>query len=682
MGRKLIYKPNSGELQRVLRTYDTFDRMKRQKEPFRAQADENEKRFRMDVSDRAGDIEPWQANLSIGWTYASIQAQLAMMSNTTIGWDLVPETERAEMMKGIWEDIMGHMSYVNNLSLRLPDQILESLIYGLGPAMVYYKLDKRTQKESLLADTIEKYQELLAKKEYKEKEVVVFKDACYEPFSFYDYFAWSNYEYLDTAPEAIRRYVMDFNEFKMIFKDYPGTKYVKSGGDTEWPEQYAREESLEDSQVEVLWHPNVQEDFLEIVANGVEVAYQPVPYRDDKGGKIIPFTVAINSKLPRMHWGRGEPDIMQYIEDEINTLNNLSIDASKMDLNKPILGEMEISQDQFYAKAPGQYLEVVDVNNIKELATEPRLRDAQIMIRSLEEAAIKITGTSENALSAISGKTATEVAILKEAVDSRIRYKIKRLENQCLSGVGKLFLAIGKEYYGIPDIVEITGQEELDDYVEYIQRELPDLMVDEKTVKKYPMIVGKDIENKNFSYVIVPEMLRGVKYRVMGKTESELSRAIEQDKINRAMTVLAAPMFAERVDWDAALDIYRLSQNLPNKIIKTKDKDQQQMIELAQRNAQMIERGMNVPVPQGVTEEYVMQLRRYFNSKELPEQILQIALQHIQQAEMQLGGQAGAQAGGGQVYPTAKGINSQAMQRKSTVKEQDVLPNFRGMGAA
>lgn len=667
MPRDYSYNPSKAEEGRVRDTTDVMLELKRQKEPHVKEADESERRFRMDVSNREGYIEDWQSNISIGYAFSVVHAQLAMMANNELGWELFPENRRAAAVKEVFDDLLENTAYRNRFSMRSPDQILEALVYGTGPAQVYYKHETRTVKQELVANTIDEYRDMFKKKQWDEKDATVWKGMTYEPFSFYDYYTDVNTVYLEDATRVIRRYVMTLDEFKRVYKNYPSAKYVKASGDTEYPEFYQRQTDIQDDHVEVLWYWNVGTDVLSIVANGtVELAYMPVLYKDEQGKKMLPFCVMNNSLLPRVHYGRPEPIILKDLEDELNTLHNMMIDKSKLDIFKPLLSEEEFDEDEFYNLAPRSIIPVVNANSVKELNIKGDFSEVRYMIDQLEKSAYKLTGISENAMSAISGKTATETAILKDTVESRMKFKIKRMENQAIARVGRIWVEGFKQFMTVPEIKKITGEEEMEEYMSMIMDRFPELAdFENETVEVYPTVTGKDKEGNKFNYVAMPEFLKGASFRVEGKTSAAENRFAELDKMNNAANILLHPQVSPLIDWPAFADNYRKTADLPADILKQGERERERQIVLAKRTAESIEQGVNVPVPNGIGPTYILQLTRYFNGlgsngEEFSLETVQLAQQHILQAQQYLGAEQSAQ--GVTANPSAPGLAGQALQ--------------------
>jgi len=270
------------------------------------------------------------------------------------------------------------------------------------------------------------------------------------------------------ARDCVRRHIMDIDDFRNFFKgdvwDHLGNaKYVSPGGDTSYPEWYKPPEGIDKSrQVEVLWYWSIKpKDWLIVVANGVVVVMGPKPYNH----KELPFARVVDVKRTHKFYGKGESEILESINDELTTLRRMVIDRNHLDIDKMffVSSRLNLSDEDTIARPHGT-IEVNDVNGAKAIEYGDIPRSVQMSITNLQDDATIATGINPRSQALPTTGTATEAAILKESTLKRIRLKVKLLEREFLTRIGKLRLSNMLQYYPETKQRDIVGEQASEEY--------------------------------------------------------------------------------------------------------------------------------------------------------------------------------------------------------------------------
>lgn len=444
-----VYKPSDKEYKAIRYVYQRKQQMSDKRADFEKDWDKWEKQW--DSYRLPKDADDWRSNIYIPITASIIEAQLAELVNQElVPWAVArgPEDEpKATVMNAILEYTWD----VSKSNLALFDIIKDALIYGTGIGMEYYY-----RQPTRIRDEKNKF-----------KEVLEYDDCYLEPVSPYDFYIDEkarSFSGVYRAQDCIRRYIMDYDDFRNFFQGKTwdpmnNASLVKPGGDTNYYEFYRPPERLEhDREVEVLWYWSKREDMLAIVANDVMVKMGPNPYRH----KQLPFVKAIDVKRPRQFYGKGEAELLESLQEEVNTLRRMIIDRNHLDIDKPVFVSDTLTlDDEDTIARPHGAIPVGDTDKIKFPEYSDIPRSVFMTLEMLNDDKIRITGMDERQQSVSAAGTATEAAILKEATLKRINMKIWNIKNDTLIDIGRLRAANIMQYYKIPKLREIIGEKRI-----------------------------------------------------------------------------------------------------------------------------------------------------------------------------------------------------------------------------
>lgn len=451
------YKPTDFEKEMRDYVYDRYRDMKNSKDRQIAEKDWEkgyEQWEALRVESRGDD---WQSNHYVPLTTAVVETAVSEIIDQSPKPMILPRGLEDTAKAHVMEQVFKYTWDISYSDLAEEDILRDALICGTGIGQEYYFRDKRMIQTKLKKGS---------KQEYEEQEMVDYDDVMLEPVKLEDFFIDEQARgFVGTyaARDCIRRYIMDIDSYKSFFKgpiwDPMGNaKYVEPGGDTNYYEKYKPPEGIDHSkQVEVLWFWAVKpKDWLIIVANDVMQVMGPNPYKH----KQLPFSRAIDVRRTHKFYGKGEPKLLESIQDEANTFRRMIIDRNHLDIDKMFYGSnrLNVSDEETIARPHG-FINVPEGGDIKPVEYGDIPRSVELSLKHLEDDGTIVTGINPRAQALPTPGTATEAAILKESTLKRIRLKVRRFEREFLTRVATLRVANILQYYSQPKLEKIIGEE-------------------------------------------------------------------------------------------------------------------------------------------------------------------------------------------------------------------------------
>lgn len=453
--------------------------------------------------------EDWQSDYFIPMTTSVIESILSEFIDQRLRPFILPRSNEDEMAARIMQHIFDYTCDVGDFDLELYNVFKAALIRGTGIAQEYYLKDRR-----LVRDIIDLGRKSVKNKKLefksKEREVFEYDDVKMEEVPvwdvFQDEFATDFNRGTRKARDCIRRYVLDIDVFKQFFhgpiwNPLNNASLVRPGGNTNYYQYYKPPQSIDHSrQVEVLWYwSRKPEDLLVIVANDVVVRMGPNIFKH----KQLPFAKATDVTRLDQFYGKGEPKLLESVQEELNTLRRMTIDRHHLDLDKSFLvsNTTQLDDTDLIAR-PHALIPVDDVNNVKALEYGDIPGSVRLTTQSIAEDAIRVTGVDDRAQALQKAPaTATEAAILKEATLKRIKMKIILLSRGFLTDISRQRVANIMQFYSVAKLEKIAGEKGTNEFrlaVEEADREgLLDVKNGEMFRKTYRQI---PLENKNIKF--------------------------------------------------------------------------------------------------------------------------------------------------------------------------------------
>jgi hypothetical protein len=431
--------------------------------------------------------EDWQSNHFVPLTTSVVESALAEVIDQSPQPIIMPRGSEDSPKATVMKHIFDYTWEVSNSDVSLYSIIKDAFICGTGIGQEYFYQDKRLEQDA----------------KGKTKAVTFYEDSFLEPVKLDDFFVDETAREFTgpfAARDCVRRYIMNIDDFKTIFtgktwNPLDNAQYVVPGGDNSYYEWYKPPEGINhERQVEVLWYWAIKpRDWLCIVANDVMVKMGPNPYKH----KELPFAKAIDIKRPHRFYGKGEPALLESIQDEVNTIRRMIIDRNHLDIDKMffVSSRLNLSDEDTIARPHG-VIEVDDVNSAKAIEYGDIPRSVELTLKHLEDDGTIATGINPRAQSLPTAGTATEAAIIKESTLKRIRLKVRMFEKDFLVRIGKLRVSNILQYYPQTKLKRIVGEEASSEYDKQIATFTAKGLIDPGYAKKYESIpiTGKELQ--------------------------------------------------------------------------------------------------------------------------------------------------------------------------------------------
>lgn len=428
--------------------------------------------------------DEWQSNYFIPLTTSVVESILGEMVEQNPRPLILPRGHEDANKAMIMSHIFDYTWDVSNGDEELRKVIKSALIYGTGFAQEFYLRDRRLIKDIIrIGDKSKKKQsrDIIS----EEREVYEYDDCMMEYVSPWDLFKDEKGRDINRGTykcrDMIRRYVMNYRDAKIFF-DGPvwnhlgNFKYVQPGGDTDYYQFYKQPQGIDHSEeVEVLWYwARKPEDYLVITINDVVVRMGPNIFKH----KQLPFGRAVDVDRLDRFYGKGEPELLDSIQDELNTLRRMVIDRNHLDIDKSFLvSQNTMLNDEDLIARPHAMIPVDDPKSVQSLEYGDIPLSVERTLKSINEDSVRVTGVDDRFQSLQkTPSTATEAAILKESTLKRIKMKINNLEKGFLVDIGRMRVANILQFYSQPRLEKIAGEKK----TEQFKKELARLAMNDK----------------------------------------------------------------------------------------------------------------------------------------------------------------------------------------------------------
>jgi len=454
------YKPTTKEMGAINMIYERMEKMKRKRQEYEQDWNDADKQRLMHRTDRPRD--EWRSDLKLPDTFSVIETAKAEMADQSPGiiyrprepGDTVKAEKHTKIFDYTWEKGRGDLELLNFID--------DTLVYGIAIGEEYWRQDNVEQK-SLEEFDMEKFQPT----SWKKTEKTIYDDVYFESIPIWSFYWDPMGTSLDNCRDVAKILVMPTDDFQRKYKQYPNSKKAGAGGPSSnatfgRPEWYIPIGNVDDYEVEIIHYYNKAEDLYLILANGVLLTNwdNPIPYKH----KDFPFVRGVDVLIPHSFVGLGEPKILKGLQDERNTIRNMRIDTTHLNIQKQYIVDdrLELDDEDLIARPHGILRGPID--SISVVPQNPVHAEAYREEEFINDDMIKASGIDIRMQSLEGrGDTATEVAILKESSLKRIRLKLKILEKMALHRVGRLRLSNVQQFYTIPKIKKIIGEDGIEE---------------------------------------------------------------------------------------------------------------------------------------------------------------------------------------------------------------------------
>jgi len=586
-----IYKPSDKIQFDREKAYRRYAEMKMARSPFESQWDKWEKAYEAWRPSRSSD--DWQSNITPPFTTTIVERALAEMVDQTVQPKIVARGPEDKPRAQVLTYIKDYTWEIGDGDLQLYSALKQNLILGKTIWQEDFWQDRR-QVRVLKKFDLEKGEE-----EYETKDVDDFNDVYGENVSLWDFYIDPMARTINTgrykANDAVRRYIMNLDTFRETFQGpiwnpLNAVQYVKCGGDLNNYQFYTPPEGMDkDNQVEVLFYWARRPDKLIIVANDVVVRDGPNPFSH----KQLPF--AEGSDVPRLDkfYAKGEPALLESIQDELTTLRRMKIDRQHMDLWKMFLvSNRETLDEEEAIIAPSRFLQVDDPRNsivpLEYRDINPSVYREEELLR---QDGREVTGIQSPQPSS----TATESAIFKESTMKSLQMKIWLLSRQLLTGIVRLRVPNIIQFYSTPTVEKIVGEQKM---AKYRTIRTTDIALEFTREGK---VVEKKEKGEHF-FEVSPEMITpaygGYDYKLSAEPTFPVSKPLLQQKTNEFMQhpVIQGAIQSGYYDLGKLADaMMEINDFEPEEFKMAEEKpplvDEEELLELANRENEIMLKG-------------------------------------------------------------------------------------------
>jgi len=467
-GIRADYQPDDKERDAINRVYTRKIEMENGSDYKRSSKNWDKWRKQWEAHREEKDIDEWQSNHYVPITPAVVESAMAEMIDQTPRPSIIARGSEDKPRAMIMRHVYDYSWERSDGDLFLMDAMQEALVLGTSVTQEYYFSQPRTVRHIKYNSDGEET--------FEEERLMEYDDCYSEAVKLEDFLVDENARGFDGphgARDCIRRYVMDIDSFKNFFtgdfwNHLGNAKYVKPGGDTNHYEWYKPPDGIrKDKEVEVLWYwSRLPDDALIVVANDVVVRMGPNIYHH----KQLPFARLVDVKRTHRFYGKGEPEILESIQDEKNLLRRMILDRNHLDIEKMWLVDdtAQINEEDTLARPHGIIPGNKDKVSPVEYGDIPR--SVEMSNDKLDEDAVIATGIDARFTSLPTKGTATEAALVKEAALRRIRKKLRGMEREFLVRLARLRVANIIQFYSQPKLEKIVGEQDTQQFIREIER--------------------------------------------------------------------------------------------------------------------------------------------------------------------------------------------------------------------
>lgn len=409
--------------------------------------------------------DDWQSNHYVPLTHAVIEAAISEIVDESPEPMILPRGQEDIPQAEIMSHLVQWTRDISDFDLKREELLRDAFIMGTAIGQEYYFKDSRRIKTGPNGDS---------KIEFIEEVQADYNDVYLEPVRLKDFYVDEFARDLHKGPyrarDCVRRYVMNIDDFRLFFSGdmdpLGNAKYVLPGGSVQFDsyfEFFKPPEGIDISnQVEVLWYWSVKpDDWLIIVSNSVLIYMGPNPYKH----KQLPFVRLVDVKRPHRFYGKGEADILESIQDEMNIIRRQIIDRNHLDIDKMFIGSSRLMlADEDLIARPHGFIPTEDKDAIKPVEYGDIPRSVELSLAHLDDDAVMGTGINPKQEAMPAAITATAAAIAKETTLKRIRLKISRLNLEFMTDMMRLRVSNILQFYPEEKMEKIVGEADTQQY--------------------------------------------------------------------------------------------------------------------------------------------------------------------------------------------------------------------------
>lgn len=582
--------------------------------------EKDEKLFRshLEVSRKAD----WQSKYFIPRTYGLVMASLAEFAINKPDIIVEPDT-RADATRVPYMKAVMHANWRKNRGNgELLYALLDALKLGISILEIGYRRDSRTIKE------IDKYDPTTEDITWKEKEIFDFDDVYFEAVNPRYYWADEGCSTIRKANDCARLYIYSREAFHNKFDSkFPKAREVQVQGEVTRDEFFKPfvGQGIGRNEIGVYKYVNKDKDIIWWIANGILLndSEDPIPFHH----KQLPYAeIKLSPYDKYTFYGLSLPRLVEDLQHEINTLRNMTIDQTHLNIFSPFFYSADEDLDEsVFTVEPGVGIPVTDPNSFNFFKQQQVGPDAYNMMAKFDEDIRQCTGFDLRLQGLPSGGTATETAILKETALKRINLYLRFLEELNLPDFAELWGdTLQQFYFTSSDIKTRKKKTEDGNEKEEIFRSIKIPKAEAKTFRRVE-VAGE----YNFLEV-TPKDIRGeFGFNTKIGTSISISKELDKQVKLQLYSIMAAEPLVKREK--LVVDVLRSHELDPEEYMTvTQEVDTARSIALAEEhNRQIIAGQRPAIIEELITPEHVQIHDALIKSGQLDSKTKQIAMSHV-----------------------------------------------------
>ena len=411
-----------------------------------------------------------RSNLNIPYVFAQVEAATPKLINNLFASKpyigVMPlRGETMDKAKALEMLIDYQITHALQLPVIMLGVIKEAFIYGAAVSKITWRFETKMKKQ--LIPQMDEVGNVIGR-EQVEYPSISYDDPYIEHIDLFDFYLEPSATSIQKAKYCIHRVKRSPEYLKERMEEGLYTKVdmdLLLGGEEGNDFQQMRLENVgiggnfEDKRVELLeyW----ENDRIIVVANRKFLLRDGEnPYWHGKK----PF-VAVNL-IPVMHefYGIGFPEMMEHLQEELNTTRNQRRDNVSLVLNRmwKKLKMSEIDANQLVSK-PGGIIEVDTMEDLLPMempdVTSNAYREEEVIKRDMD----MVTGINDQSRGTDTSRkeTATQASILANAAGERFKTAMM-LAGQSINEIGQFMIDLNQQYMDRSRVVRITGIDGVD----------------------------------------------------------------------------------------------------------------------------------------------------------------------------------------------------------------------------
>jgi len=615
------------------------------RQPYYNRFEKDEKLFRSHLE--TADKADWQSKYFIPRTYGLVMSSLAEFAINKPDIWVEPDT-RKEATKVPYMRAALHANWRRNKgNAELLYVLLDAIKLGIGFYEIGYKKIKRKIKD--ISDYNTETEEI----KWKEKEIYDFDDVFFEAVNpRYLWFDESASTIAD-ASDCIRKYIYNEQVFHQIFDSkFPEATNIRNAGVIQKEEFYKPfiGEGTGTNEICVYKYNNKIKDVIWWIANGtlLNKVDDPIPFHH----KQLPYAeVKIAPFDKYTFYGMSLPRLVEDIQHELNTLRNMAIDQTHLNIFSPFFyGADEDIDESVFTIEPGIGIPVNDPHSFNFFKQGAVGADAYNLMDRFDDDSRQATGFSPTMQALPSGGTATETTILKETSLKRINLYLRFLEDINMPDFARLWGDTIQQFYFSSSEVKKRKRGEKTEVFRSIKIPKADMS----------SFGGGSVEiagEFNFLTVTANDIRGDFDFNIKIGTSISISKELDKQVKLQLYSILGADDMIKREK--LIIDVLKAHDRDPEEYMTTSQQvDIEQSIALAEEQNKMLIAGEEPRIiPELVTPEHIQLHDALIKSPNVDREIKKRVMAHVMD-EMRVSkvGAIPPQGGsmGGEEFPAAE----------------------------